>query len=297
MKINGLIHQVELHSKMIGIRQNKRILFFYFQNSQMNLFKRYLYKGNWIGLEYDEDRIVIRNKKEAYVVSFVYKLSAIGRYDQVIYYDKSTLSQSLSKFLQSLGNIMVLDLEMTMPSYNFKGKGFRPEIIQAGFIVLDGEGEEICRYSNYIKPTLSDKISKRAEDFLNISSLDFSSKAISYSEFYEDFNEILDNYHPVILVYGKNDIIVLNDSYNINDKPSLKNKTRFINLCQLIKSYYDLRNDPGLFKLYKIYYNNEDIQVHDAFNDSEVTTKVFKAFKDDVNRKTNKAEVLRRELD
>ena len=95
MKINGRIHQVELNTKMIGIRQNKKILFFYFQNSQMNLFKRYLYKGNWIELEYDEDRIVTKNKKEAFVVSFIYKLSAIGKFDQVIYYDKGMLNLSL----------------------------------------------------------------------------------------------------------------------------------------------------------------------------------------------------------
>lgn len=297
MRINGKIHTVEIESKLIGIRQNRKILFFYFQNSQMNLFKRYLYQGNWIELEYDENRSVIRNKKEAFTVSFVYKLSAFKKFDRIIYYDKTTLNQSLSKFLSSLGNIMVLDLEMTMPGYTYKGKGFRPEIIQAGFIVLDGEGEEICRYSNYIQPTLTTGISKRVEDFLKISSEEFSFKAIAYSRFYEDFKEVLENYHPVILVYGKNDIIVLNDSYNLNDMPSLKEKTRFINLCQLIKNYYDLRNDPGLFKLYQLYYDNADIQIHDAFNDSEVTAKVFMAFKDEVNLKTNKAEVLRRELD
>lgn len=297
MRLKGIIHCVEVHTKLIGIRQNKRIVFFYFQNSQMNLFKRYLYPGNWIDLEYDEDRIVKKNHKEAYTVSFVYKLSAIGKLENIVYYDKSSLNSSLSKFLKSLGNIMVLDLEMTMPSYSFKGKGFRPEIIQAGFIVLDGEGDEICRYSNYIKPKLVDHLSKRVEDFLGITSENFYNNAISYSKFHEDLAEVLDNYNPVIIVYGRNDIIVLNDSYIINDMPSLKDKTRFINLCQLIKNYYDLRNDPGLFKLYKLYYDNDDVQVHDAFNDSEVTAKVFKAFKDDVNLKTNKAEVLRRELD
>jgi len=297
MRLKGIIHCVEVHTKLIGIRQNKRIVFFYFQNSQMNLFKRYLYPGNWIDLEYDEDRIVKKNHKEAYTVSFVYKLSAIGKLENIVYYDKSSLNNSLSKFLKSLGNIMVLDLEMTMPSYNFKGKGFKPEMIQAGFIVLDGEGDEICRYSNYIKPKLVSKLSKRVEDFLGISQEVFDAKAISYSQFYEDFEEVLDNYNPAILVYGKNDIIVVNDSYTINDMPSLKEKTRFINLCQLIKSHYDLRNDPGLFKLYKIYYDNDDVQIHDAFNDSWVTAKVFKAFKDEVNLKTNKAEVLRRELD
>ena len=296
MRIKGDIRQVDIHSKTIGIIQNRRILFFYFKNSQMNLFKRYLYKGNWIDLDYDEDDKVIRRGKECYIVSFVYQLSAMGRFDSAVYYDKQSLNHSLSKFLKSLGNIMVLDLEMTMPTYNFKGRGFRAELIQAGFIVYDGEGEEICRYSKYIKPKLN-PITKRLEDFLNITAYEFYYKAISYDEFYDDFLEVLDNYHPAIIVYGKNDILVLNDSYSINEKPSLQNKTRFINLCQIIKSYYDLKNDPGLFKLYKIYYDNEDVQIHDAFNDSEITAKVFKAFKDEVNLKTNKAEVLRRELD
>lgn len=297
MKICGIIHQIELHTKIIGIRQNKKILFFYFQNSQMNMFKRYLYRGNWIELEYEEDRTVKKNNKQAFVVSFIYKLYSNTNKNKVIYYDKNTLNESLSKFLKSLGNIMVLDLEMTMPSYSFKGKGFKPELIQAGFIILDGEGEEICRYSNYVKPKLASHLSRRVLDFLNITAEEFNYKAISYNEFYEDFVEVIDNYNPVILVYGKNDILVLNESYIINEKPSLKDKTRFINLCQLIKSHYDLRNDPGLFKLYKIYYDNEDIQVHDAFNDSWVTAQVFKAFKDEVNFKTNKAEILRRELD
>ena len=98
---------------------------------------------------------------------------------------------------------MVLDLEMTMPSYSFKGKGFKPELIQAGFIVLDGEGEEICRYSNYVKPKLASHLSRRVLDFLNITAEEFNYKAISYNEFYEDFVEVIDNYNPVILVYGK----------------------------------------------------------------------------------------------
>ena len=60
---------------------------------------------------------------------------------------------------------------------------------------------------------------------------------------------------------------------------------------------YDLKNDPGLFKLYKLYYGEDDVQIHDAFNDCEVTALVYKAFKDDVNLITNKVEVLRRELE
>ncbi len=297
MKISGRIHTIDIKNKLVGILINKKIQFYYFQNSQMNLFKRYLYVGNWVEIEYDENHKIIKGKKEAFVVSFVYKISSIDKYNKIIYYDKKMLNSSLSSFLKSLGNVMVLDLEMTMPSYNFKGKGFKAEIIQAGYLIINGEGEEITRYSKYVKPKLQTKLSKRVEDFLNLDSFEFEANAISYDEFYDEFSEALDIYKPVILVYGKNDIIVLNDSYTINDKPSLSNKTRFINLCQLIKNYYDLRNDPGLFKLYKIYYGNQDIQIHDAFNDSEVTALVFKAFKDEVNLKTNKVGCIRKELE
>ena len=98
---------------------------------------------------------------------------------------------------------------------------------------------------------------------------------------------MITKYNPAIIVYGKNDSIVLNDSYDINSMPSLKNKTRFINILQLIKNFYELRNDPGLFKLYGIYYGIENSQVHDAFDDCVTTYKVFEAFKNDLINKEN----------
>ncbi|MBQ9124272.1 MAG: hypothetical protein IJY14_01150, partial [Acholeplasmatales bacterium] len=58
MKIKGMIHSIDIDAKIIGIKQYKRVVYFYFQNSQMNLFKRYLYKGILIELEYDEDKVM-----------------------------------------------------------------------------------------------------------------------------------------------------------------------------------------------------------------------------------------------
>lgn len=297
MKIKGMIHSIDIDAKIIGIKQYKRVVYFYFQNSQMNLFKRYLYKGILIELEYDEEKLFKKHRISAYLVSFIYKLESIAKYRKTIYYDKAYIGKSLSSFLKGLGNIMFLDLEMTMPGYNSKGKPFRTEMVQAGFIIVNSNGDELARYCNYITPTLSKNISKRTENFLKITDFEFQSKAISYKQFYDDFKEVLDEFNPVIMVYGRNDIIVLNDSYAINEVPSLKERTRFINLCQLIKSHYEFKNDPGLFKLHKLYYNDDDVQIHDAFNDSQVTLEVYKAFYNDVNKITNKAEVLRRELD
>jgi len=291
LRIRGLIHMIELDNKIIGIKKYKKIEFFYFQNSQMNVFKRYLYVGNWIDLEYDEEKTTRRGPYLAYVISFVNRLEAEGLYDHIVYYDKKDITSSLYDFLGSLDNTMFLDLEMTMPPYNFKGKGFRTEVIQAGFIIFDKNGEELMRYRNFIEPMITKTLSKRAEKFLGITNEEFIENQIPYLTFYNDFKEIIEKYNPAIVVYGKNDILVLNDSYLLHNVPSLKDQTRYVNLCQLIKSHYELRNDPGLFKLFQIYYDNEDIQVHDAFNDSEVTAKVFEAFREDILYKTKTQEI------
>lgn len=290
MKIRGLIHMIELDHNVIGIKSYKLIRFFYFQNRQMNTFKRYLYQDNWIELEYDENYLSRKGQYLAYRVSYVYKLEAIGKYDHITYYDKNILNNSLHKFLSNLGNTMFLDLEMTMPSYTFKGKGFITEVIQAGIEICDNDLKIIHKYSNYIKPKINKQLSKRAEDFLGISSTDFYNRAIEYESFYNSFNEMIYKYDPAIVVFGKNDQLVLNESYDINNLPSLVNKTRYINLCQLIKNYYELKNDPGLFKLFGVYYDNSEIQIHDALSDSEVTRLVFLAFRKDIldNKYKNK---------
>lgn len=291
MRLRGEIHMIELDHKIIGIKNNKKIIFFYFQNSQMNVFKRYLYTGNWIDLEYDDTKEVRRGPYLAYIISHVNRLEALGLYDHIIYYDKADITNSLYKFLNSFENIMFLDLEMTMPSYKFKGKGFKTEVIQAGLVIFDKAGEEILRYNNYIEPVITKSLTKRAEDFLGISEEEFKEKCIPYLQFYNDFKEILLKYDPAIVVYGRNDMLVLNDSYNIHEVESLKDLTRYVNLCQLIKTHYELKNDPGLFRLYQTYYDTEDIQVHDAIDDSLVTAKVFEAFKEDIIYKTKTKDI------
>jgi len=292
--IKGTIHVVDLKHKLIGIMQYRKIKYFYFNNSQMNIFKRYLYVGNVIELDYQEDSIKIKNKIACFNVSYVDKLFAVG-VRKTIYYDKSYLNKSLSSFLKTLGNYMVLDLEMTMPGFGSKGKSFRAELIQAGFILVDASGDEILRYNKYVKPTIAKTINGRAEKFLGIKQADFDLKAISYNEFYEEFKEICENYNPAVIVFGKNDSLVLNDSFVVNNKPNLN--IRYVNICSLIKGYYELKNDPGLFRLYETYYEVDDNQVHDALDDAETTLLVYKAFLDEVNHKIDKVREIRNKFD
>ena len=76
MRIRGLIHMIELDNKIIGIKKYKKIEFFYFQNSQMNVFKRYLYVGNWIDLEYDEEKTTRRGPYLALMASWIFDVAS-----------------------------------------------------------------------------------------------------------------------------------------------------------------------------------------------------------------------------
>ena len=286
---------IELDNRIIGINDRNRILFFYFHNSQMNLFKRYLYQNNWIDIEYDK-KMTKKGSYLAYPVSYIYKIEVLNKLNHIVYYNKTAINKSSYDFLNSLDNKLFLDLEMTMPSYSFRGKGFRTELIQAGLLLVNKDNDIILRYDNYIKAKLSPTISKRALNFLNISLEEYNEKAIDYINFYKDFRNIIEKYNPAIIVYGKNDILVLNDSYDINEVESIKDKCRFINLCQLIKSFYELKNDPGLFKLYNTFYKNDDEQIHDALSDSVATYKVFEAFKEDI-RKNEMLSIIREYFD
>lgn len=296
MRVIGRIHYVDIQNKIIGIIRNKRVLYFHITNSQMTLYKRYLYENNYIDLESD-DKATLRSDRYTYNIKFVYSLFSTNKRNRVTYFDKKRINTGLKKLINSLGNILILDLEMTMPSYNYKGKGFKPEIIQAGYILYDEKGTKVSSYSEYIKPKIAKNISNRAEEFLGISNEDFQSKAVPYANFYKNFSSLMAKYNPSVLVYGRNDILVLNSSYNINGLPSLQNKTRYINLCSLIKNFYNLKFDPGLFKLYDIYNGSKTHQEHNAFNDSEITFKVFEFFRNDVNQITDKAGDIKRELE
>lgn len=287
MRITGSIQKVNIEGKMIAIKRFNRIVYLYFNTGQMNLFKRYLFVGVYVDLEYNEKKSFYRKHILSYPIDYINRIYYFNIYKRISYYDRHALNNSLSQFLSNLGNLMFLDLEMTMPSYHYSKEEYTTEIIQVGYLVINSNGEEITRYSQYIKPRVNTNLSKRTLKFLQLDLEYFQTHSIFYKYFYEEFKEVLELYRPTIIIFGKNDSIVLENSFKIHKVEPLTNQMRFVNLPNLIRSYYHLRSEPGLFKLYHIYYDNEDVQIHDAFNDCEVTKAVFKAFQNEVNHLTD----------
>ena len=107
---------------------------------------------------------------------------------------------------------------------------------------------------------------------------------ITFTEFYNEFKEILIKYNnPSIVVWGKNDILALKACYDINDLTPLT--PNFINLLQVHKNYFNLKNDLGLFNAYKNYTGKDLDQEHDALVDAFMTKNVFFEFKKEANKK------------
>lgn len=191
-------------------------------------------------------------------------------------YNHKKLKKDMVTFLEEKDYFLFLDLEMTIPYP--RQRNFIPEIVQYGLYLTNKEGNSIFEDGSYVKTELQNPVSRRTFRFLNIGEDIYHSQAKHFDHFYQILKAILDKYNPKIVVWGKNDIIAIEHSYNIHKVEELTTRNNFIDLLKLHKDYFNLKNDLGLFKAYETYYEKSFAQVHDAKADAKVTKKVFDAF-------------------
>ncbi len=290
MELKGLIHSVDLKCKTISIVHNRTLKFFYFQNNLMKKFKKYLYAGHCISLVAEDSKEAKANRY-VHTVIYVNEIFIPTINGRKFLYNKEMINRSLIEFFDSLNYKLFIDLEMTMPGYN--SSNFVSEIIQAGFFIVNKKGEIVEKYNYHIRPTKIVRINRRTRDFLHLTNEDLRN-SVSYYKFYNKFKQLLIKYKPAILTFGKNDKLFLERSYNINELPSLNYISRYINLAQLIKNYYELKIDPGLFNLYEQYTGINNVQTHDALEDAIITYDIYRFFINDMKGKTQKeGELLR----
>ena len=276
----GLIHSIDLDNRLITMKNKNKIEYFYLQNGLIKKFQRYLTKKVFIEFDYSIDEKIV-NKVSAKKINYFIKIFKNTPHNREIYYDLSIIRNGVKDLLYNQENIIFLDLEMTMQSFE-SPKDFKSEVIQAGFLITDKFGNDLERKNYYIKPTLFPKLNKRTLKFLSLSEEDIDS-GITFSEFYNEFKAILEKYNnPSIVVWGKNDILALKNCYEINELEPIK--PNFINLLQVHKNYYNLKNDLGLFDAYKKYTGENLDQEHDALVDAFMTKNVFFEFKKEANR-------------
>lgn len=276
----GIIYDINLDTQIFSLREKRGLRYFYIPKNIFKKLKKYLYAGNYVSFIVN-DTTIIKQNKEMKQVKYFKEISVPSNARRTKLYSKKDNNMELSKFLDDMNNLMFIDLEMTMPSFDSYSQS---ELIQASYIITDCEFNHLLKRNFRIIPTKAQHINKRTEEFLHITDEMIQSEGVKYIDFYNVFKMDIEKYNPTLVIFGKNDKSFLSSSYKLNDVEPLNSKLRFVNLLQLLKNYYELANDPGLFKTYETLYGvNLEAQKHDAYEDAYYTMKIYESFKVMVN--------------
>ncbi len=283
MIISGRIQSIDEEKRMITIEYRRHIYTCYFQRALMAHISRYLHIERYIQVFVGDDPKKIQGVK-AYTVDYVKRIMEIRYRKNIMYYDENTIKKGTKELLNKLNYKRFLDLEMSMHPYK-KDKTFIQEIIQVGYVLADADGHIIEKYNEIIRPTKHKTLSRRTLKFLEITQEEVD-KGIDFKSFYNHFSNLIDTYDPAIIVWGKNDFLALREGYEVNNLPTLKDQTRYINLLKIIKNYFHLKNDIGLFNALELFHGSSSNQIHNAYEDAYATMQIFEQFIKVVNGKS-----------
>lgn len=270
-----IIWSIDVQKKVFYMILGGRKVGFYLSNRLAKTFFMYLRKGVLVDFVIAEKMKKI-GKFSFYQVSYFNQIISLNPF--IVHYDLTKLRREMKHVLESNRYYLFIDFEMTMPGYH--EHQFSPEIIQAGYVLSEAQGHIIHQDGYYVLPKERLTLSKRTKKFLNLNEEKFFSDAVTFDVYYKKLAKIINKYKPKLVVWGKNDLTAMNDSYILHGKDQLTIDTDFIDLLKLHKDYYNLKDDLGLFKAYKTYYDVDFSQAHDAKDDALVTKYVFDAFVD-----------------
>lgn len=281
----GKIRNIDLEQRVFSIASKKKLNFYYLSNSLMKKFQPYMQEGLLVYLKaFDTTRIV--GRVSAYeVINFV-KIDRIVRNRHNVYYDIATIRQGVKTLINKDSYRLFLDLEFTMPGYKPTEKNsFYSEIVQYGLHLEDSKGAVIESLSGLIRPKCSCGVNERTCSFIHVSKEKIQ-KAPGHLDFYNAFSDLLLLYQPVIVVWGKNDYLMLNNFYKQHNLKPLTDRKNFVNLMQILKNYYGKKEDIGLYNAFGLF--GEDTprkeQDHDALHDAFATAMIYHLFEKEVNQ-------------
>ena len=280
--VAGRIKTIDEENRIISIFVSNRIRYFYIQRAMLNKVGKYLDVSRFIQFAVTgETRVYKKHKIDT--IDYFIRIMEIRHRKNIVYYDIKKIKKGTKEVINSLDNKMFLDLEMSMHPYKVD-KNFKQEVIQVGYSLIGKNNEVIEEYNEIIQPTRHKKITRRTQKFLKITQEEVDA-GIPFKQFYDHFRAVVEQYDPAIIVWGRNDFLALREGYQINQLPTLRKKTRYINLLKLHKNYFNLKNDLGLFNAYKLYYDVETVQAHNALEDALVTKEIFEGFKRVLNQR------------
>ncbi|MFI3329634.1 MAG: exonuclease domain-containing protein [bacterium] len=273
--IKGLVYKLE--GSYLILKDNEKLNYYYLQRNLMKKFSKYLNKGIYVQFEVIDKKCVNKNVSYFTIKHFI-EISNKKTRNKKVYYSINLFRDGIKDLIQNLEYTVFIDFEFNM--YDYFTKDFIGEIIEVGYCVCDNNLNIIKEKHMYLNPTKMKKVTKRTVKFLSYKPEQLKNR-LEYKVFYKDFKNLIKQYNPHFVVWGKSDIDNLRQSFSLNNVEHTMFK--FIDLSQVHVNYYNLKNTPGLFKTAEEYNNIElPKQKHNALEDALMTKLVFSGFKETI---------------
>jgi len=282
--IKGLITKYNKKGGYFTLTTNGTSNYYYLTKRLKDIFAQSLAKDSMISFNINDEIKYINYNKiklKAYQIEAIFSISYPN--STKLLYDVNELNNKMLNTLLQSKYFLIIDFENSMSNYH--EKKYISEIIQVGYVLCDIDQNIISTKSIFLKTSDGDIHNKKIFKLIRASEEEYNNNAVSFDIFYDDLKNIMNEYNPKLVIWGINDYISIVDSYKINKKEPLTSRNNFINLLNLHKNYYGLKDDLGLYAAYSLYSYLEETQDHDALNDAIKTKEVFFYFIDRLKNK------------
>lgn len=280
MKVYGKIVKTLPKERIIKVLSKKKIHYFYMSRKLFKDFGPYFYYNPYIFVNVSAEKKQYGDYHCHEIDSFN-KIVQSTKRDKVVYYNLAAIRKGVRNLLLKTKNKLFLDLEYSLPPY-YQSFSHVAEIIQYGIVVEDESGNIIFEDGSLVKPQKRYSLNRRTLKFIGKKREDFNG-ACDYKEFYNLLKWCIEKYDAKIIAWGRNDILALENSFKINRINDLDIRNRYINFMQVMKNYYNIKIDLGLFNTYQELSGVEmEEQKHDALEDAMLVREIYRIFKEKV---------------
>lgn len=281
MRIYGKIIETIPEERIVKIEYDARIIYLYMSRKLFKDFGPYFYHQPYIFV--DIDNHPKRNGSFlVYNINYFIKVIEPAKRERKVFYDVLTIKKGVKKLLDKIEYKMFLDLEFSLPAY-YQSMPHIAEIVQYGIVIENKDGDIVYEDSALVNPKKKYSLNSRTLKFLSRNRDEFDD-AINYIDFYNLLKNLLKEYNPKIIAWGRSDMLALEQSFEVNKIKALPIRKKYVNIMQVIKNYYNLKDEMGLFQTYQEM-SGESLkpQIHDASEDAMLTREIYRMFKIKVN--------------
>jgi sporulation inhibitor KapD len=180
--------------------------------------------------------------------------------------------------MSTVQQYLFLDFEFTMPETKTEPRGFLPEIIEVGLVVVVND-EVSDQFSSYVKPLRFPLLTDRCKSFLNITQEQID-QGISFYELVALLNKYDQARPSTIVTWGSMDMKVLRENCMSAHVPfPFSGEHR--DLAMEYKRFFGNKNQTGLRQAIQEYGNEGVGKAHCALDDAFTTYNIFRLVEND----------------